>query len=164
MSTYVLALVGGVRYSAMFTQDEAYVYRGKPYCEHPHPCLCVNEYVPSYIRGWCELTEELREVRDLVFTERTDHHFIQEEDQAMDSKAHDIWLKHSPTRHDKAIIIRRLQASVNKLKGQPVRASHDTNTKLAVTVSCVERRCKAWMITSAIMLATLFTMVVHVIN
>ena len=33
-----------------------------------------------------QLTEELREVRDLVHTERTDHHFIQEEDQAADSK------------------------------------------------------------------------------
>jgi len=29
---YVFALLGVVRYSAMFTQLEAYVHRGKPWC------------------------------------------------------------------------------------------------------------------------------------
>ncbi|KAJ8421789.1 LOW QUALITY PROTEIN: hypothetical protein Cgig2_020535 [Carnegiea gigantea] len=35
MIKYVFTLLGAVRYSAMFTQDEAYVHRGKPYCA-PH--------------------------------------------------------------------------------------------------------------------------------
>ncbi|KAJ8429659.1 hypothetical protein Cgig2_001655 [Carnegiea gigantea] len=62
---------------------------------------------------------------------------------------HDIWLKRSRTRHDKAIIIRRLQVSVNKLKatllekGHAVRVSEETNTKLAVAVSCAQRRMSA---------------------
>ncbi|KAJ8428045.1 hypothetical protein Cgig2_007622 [Carnegiea gigantea] len=113
-----------------------------------------------------QLTEKLREVRELVHTKRNDHHFIQEEDRAMDWKrmcGHDVWSKHSRTRHDKAIIIRRLQASINKLKatllekGHAVRASEETNTKLTVAVSCAQRRCKAWMITTAITLLTLLT-------
>ncbi|KAJ8425523.1 hypothetical protein Cgig2_013250 [Carnegiea gigantea] len=47
---------------------------------------------------------------------------------------HDIWLKRSQPRHDKAIIIRIRQASVNNLKaislekGHAVRAFEETNT------------------------------------
>ncbi|KAJ8443354.1 hypothetical protein Cgig2_015835 [Carnegiea gigantea] len=37
---------------------------------------------------------------------------------------HDVWLKRSRTRHDKAIIIRRLQASVNKLKATLLEKGH----------------------------------------
>ncbi|KAJ8445911.1 hypothetical protein Cgig2_009840 [Carnegiea gigantea] len=83
---------------------------------------------------------------------------------------HDVWLKRSQRRHDKAIIIQRLQASVNKLKAtllekrHAVRASEETNTKLAVAVSCAQRRCKAWMITTAMTLLTLLTMFAHVMN
>ncbi|KAJ8445204.1 hypothetical protein Cgig2_024410 [Carnegiea gigantea] len=105
-----------------------------------------------------QLTGELREVRDFVRTERNDHHFIQEEDQAMHPKVRADLLKwkhrcamlvllnivlvmllawvRSQTRHDKAIIIQRLQASVNNLKatllekGHALRASEERNTKL----------------------------------
>ncbi|KAJ8429660.1 hypothetical protein Cgig2_001656 [Carnegiea gigantea] len=99
-----------------------------------------------------QLTDELREVRDLRIG------------------GHDFWLKRSQIRHDKAIIIRRLQASVNKLKttllekGHTVRASEETNMKLAVAMLCAQRRCKAWMITWAITLLILLPMFAHVIN
>ena len=73
MIKYGFALLGAVRYSAMFTQHEAYVHRGKQWCRngtpmgncqikavllwhsdhlafavvraHPHPCLYVNVQV-----------------------------------------------------------------------------------------------------------------------
>ncbi|KAJ8425493.1 LOW QUALITY PROTEIN: hypothetical protein Cgig2_029575 [Carnegiea gigantea] len=156
MIEYVFAL-----YSAMFTQPEAYVHHGKPWCASGTlPCLpsmrpmltMVNHGVQVATDRFklCSfgillilprqlsphptpLTEELREVQELVCAKQNDHHFIQKEDRAVDSKC-------NQTRHDKAIIIRRLQASVNKLKatllekGHTVRASEGTNMKLAVAV------------------------------
>ncbi|KAJ8432927.1 hypothetical protein Cgig2_023057 [Carnegiea gigantea] len=64
---------------------------------------------------------------------------------------HDVWLKLSWTRHDKAIIIGRLQASVNNLnstlleKEHAVKATEETNTKLTFAVSCAQRHSRAWM-------------------
>ncbi|KAJ8441457.1 hypothetical protein Cgig2_023643 [Carnegiea gigantea] len=124
-------------YRRRYLNESAYQYLAVVDPDYPKQARVVID----------KLTEELREVRDLVRTERNDHHFIQEEDRPVDSKrmcGHDVRLKHSRTRHDKAIIIRRLQASINKLKatllekGHTVRASNDTNTKLAVAVSCAE--------------------------
>jgi len=40
-----------------------------------------------------QLTEELQVVRDLVRTEQIDHHFIHEEDRAVDSKVRVDMLK-----------------------------------------------------------------------
>ncbi|KAJ8436960.1 hypothetical protein Cgig2_018907 [Carnegiea gigantea] len=115
LGEYSVELTNSHKQPEMFTWEEANVHRGTL------PCLPRMRPMFTAVNHAVEvLTKELYEIRDLVRTKRNDHHFIQEEDRVVDSKrmcGHDVQLKHSPTRHEKAIIIRRLQASINKIEG-----------------------------------------------
>ncbi|KAJ8447135.1 hypothetical protein Cgig2_022864 [Carnegiea gigantea] len=107
-------------YSAIFTQDEAYVHRGKPWCAGERISLSIPAVVdPDYSKQARvvidQLTEELRERMC----------------------GHDIRLKRSPTRHEKANIIQRLQASVNKLKATLLEKGHAVRHKYEVGLCCV---------------------------
>ena len=65
---------------------------------------------------------------------------------------HDVWFERSRTRENKAILISKLEACVNKLKAMllEMRAFEGSNVKLSHDLYCAKQYTKTWMFISTI--------------